>query len=51
MLTEAPTPDWFPYCGQEYPLERTAGRPVICDRSIHGPDVKHHNSELGWSWW
>jgi hypothetical protein len=42
---------WEPYCGAEYPQDRTAGDPVICDRNAHGPDTQHRTSETGFAWW
>jgi hypothetical protein len=44
--------DWRPYCGFNFPLERTAGVPIICDRQVHNTEKeKHFNSETGFSWW
>lgn len=42
---------WEPYCGAEYPKDKTAGPPVICDRNAHGPDTMHYNHDLGFRWW
>lgn len=42
---------WEPYCGVTYPLAKTSGVPVSCDRNAHGRDTKHRNSETGFEWW
>lgn len=42
---------WPPFCGESYPLERTAGDPVICTRLVHDEDEQHHNDETGFQWW
>lgn len=61
------TEPWQPYCGAEYPAEKVAGDPVICDElprhdigsgellpglGLAGSiGTKHRNSELGFAWW
>lgn len=43
---------WRPFCGALWPLERTAGPPVVCTRSRHNVhQVKHRNDKLGFEWW
>lgn len=42
---------WEPFCGVEYPQEKIAGDPIICDRDPHSEETKHLNSELGFEWW
>jgi len=42
---------WPPFCGVVYPINRTAGDPVVCTKLTHRPDEQHHNEETGWSWW
>lgn len=40
-----------PMCGANYPQDKIAGEPVICDRTPHDDTVKHYNSELRFEWW
>ena len=42
---------WEPYCGAVYPLEKTAGDPVTCDRNAHDDSFPHRHSETGFTWW
>ena len=41
---------WPPYCGAEF-HGKVAGHPVVCDREQHPPDVMHHDSLTGFTWW
>ena len=44
--------EWRPFCGRVYPVERTAGSPMVCTISPHDTrTIKHLNIDTGFSWW